>query len=47
MKKGNKAGQLTYKQLLDENKRLRAENAKLRNELNSRTIALDKLLKGG
>lgn len=47
MKKGNQNGQLTYKQLMDENKRLRAENSKLRNELNSRTIAYNKLLKGG
>ena len=44
MKKGN--GELTYKQLRDEVCRLRKENNKLRNELNSRTIAFNKLLKG-
>lgn len=43
MRRGN--GELTYKQLYDENKRLRRENEKLRNELNSRTVALNKLLK--
>lgn len=47
MRKGNKDEMLTYKQLSDEIKRLRKENAKLRNELNSRTIAFNKLLKGG
>lgn len=41
MRKGN--GALTYKQLSDEVERLRKENAKLRNELNSRTIAYNKL----
>ena len=43
MRKGK--GELTYKQLLDENKRLREENRKLRNDLNSRTVAYNKLLK--
>ena len=43
MRKGQ--GVLTYKQLLDENKRLRKENDKLRNELHSRTVAYNKLLK--
>lgn len=41
MRKG--CGVLTYKQLSDEVERLRKENAKLRNELNSRTIAYNKL----
>ena len=45
MRKGQ--GELTYKQLLDENKRLREENRKLRNDLHSRTVAYNKLLKGG
>lgn len=36
MRKGNKDGMLTYKQLSDEVKRLRKENAKLRNELYGR-----------
>lgn len=43
MRKGN--GELTYKQMKDEIQRLRKENAKLRNELNSRTVAFNKLLK--
>lgn len=43
MRKGN--GELTYKQVLDENRKLRKENEKLRNDLNSRTIALNKLMK--
>lgn len=43
MRKGN--GELTYKQILDENRKLRKENEKLRNDLNSRTIALNKLMK--
>ena len=43
MRKGK--GELTYKQLLDENKRLREENRKLRNDLHSRTVAYNKLLK--
>ena len=43
MRKGQ--GELTYKQLLDENKRLRKENDRLRNELHSRTVAYNKLLK--
>lgn len=38
-------GELTYKQLLDENNRLRRENEKLRNELHSRTVAFNKLMK--
>lgn len=45
MRKGK--GELTYKQLLDENNRLRKENDKLRNELHSRTVAYNKLLKKG
>ena len=50
MRKGK--GELTYKQLLDENKRLREENSSLklaiialRNDLHSRTVAYNKLLK--
>ena len=43
MHKGN--GELTYKQILDENRKLRKENEKLRNDLNSRTVALNKLMK--
>ena len=43
MRKGN--GELTYKQVLDENRKLRKENEKLKNDLNSRTIALNKLMK--
>ena len=43
MRKGK--GELTYKQLLDENKQLREENRKLRNDLHSRTVAYNKLLK--
>lgn len=43
MRKGN--GELTYKQILDENRKLRKENEKLRNDLNSRTVALNKLMK--
>ena len=43
MRKGK--GELTYKQLLDENKRLREENRKLRNDLHGRTVAYNKLLK--
>ena len=43
MRKGN--GELTYKQVLDENRKRRKENEKLRNDLNSRTIALNKLMK--
>lgn len=43
MRKGN--GELTYKQVLDENRKLRKENEKLRNDLNSRTVALNKLMK--
>lgn len=42
MRKGK--GELTYKQLKDDNKRLRAENKKLRNDLHSRTVALNKLI---
>lgn len=38
-------GVLTYKQLLDENNRLRRENEKLRKELHSRTVAFNKLIK--
>lgn len=45
MRKGNKDGLLTYKQLLDEIARLRKENSKLKNELYSRTVAFNKLLK--
>lgn len=45
MRKGK--GELTYKQLLDENKRLKKENEKLRNDLHSSTVALNKLMKGG
>lgn len=45
MRKGK--GELTYKQLRDAYKRLRRENEKLRNDLHSRTVALNKLLKGG
>lgn len=45
MRKGK--GELTYKQLLDENKRLKKENEKLRNDLHSRTVALNKALKEG
>ena len=44
MRKGN--GELTYKQLMDENQRLKKENAKLRNDLHSRTVALNKLMEG-
>lgn len=44
MRKGK--GELTYKQLRDEYERLRRENAKLRNDLHSRTVAFNKLLKG-
>ena len=43
MCKGN--GELTYKQILDENRKLRKENEKLRNDLNSRTVALNNLMK--
>ena len=43
MRTGN--GELTYKQVLDENRKLRKENEKLRNDLNSRTVALNKLMK--
>lgn len=43
MRKGK--GELTYKQSFDENKRLRKEKDKLRNELHSRTVAYNKLLK--
>lgn len=43
MRKGQ--GELTYKQLLDENRRLQKENEKLRNDLHSRTIAFNKLMK--
>lgn len=43
MRKGN--GELTYKQVLDENRKLRKENDKLRNDLNSRTVALNNLMK--
>ena len=42
MRKGK--GELTYKQLIDDNRRLRQENEKLRNDLKSRTIALNKLI---
>lgn len=42
MRKGR--GELTYKQLIDDNRRLRQENEKLRNDLKSRTIALNKLI---
>ena len=44
MRKGQ--GELTYKQLMDENRKLRLENEKLKNELKSRTVAYNKLLKG-
>lgn len=42
-------GELTYKQLNDAYKRLLQENKKLRNDLHSRTVALNKALaeKGG
>lgn len=40
MRKGH--GELTYKQLLDENKRLRKENEKLRNEMHSRSMPKEK-----
>lgn len=43
MRKGK--GELTYKQMRDAYDRLRRENEKLRNELNSRTVALNKLMK--
>lgn len=47
MRKGK--GELTYKQLNDAYKRLLRENKKLRNDLHSRTVALNKALarKGG
>ena len=47
MRKGQ--GELTYKQLNDAYKRLLRENRKLRNDLHSRTVALNKALalKGG
>ena len=44
MRKGK--GQLTYKQLNDAYVRLLRENRKLRNDLNSRTVALNKALDG-
>ena len=43
MRKGK--GELTYKQLQDENRKLREENKRLQNDLKSRTIALNKLMK--
>ena len=43
MRKGK--GEPTYKQMLDAYERLRRENEKLRNELNIRTVALNKLMK--
>ena len=43
MRKGK--GELTYKQLQDENRKLREENKRLQNDLRSRTIALNKLMK--
>lgn len=44
MRKGQ--GELTYKQLNDAYKRLLRENKKLRNDLRSRTVALNKALAG-
>ena len=43
MRKGR--GELTYKQLQDENRKLREENKRLQNDLKSRTITLNKLMK--
>ena len=43
MRKGR--GELTYKQLQDENRKLREENKRLQNDLKSRTIALNKMMK--
>lgn len=43
MRKGK--GELTYKQLQDENRKLREENKRLQNDLKSRTVALNKLMK--
>ena len=43
MRKGR--GELTYKQLQDENRKLREENKRLQNDLRSRTIALNKMMK--
>ena len=43
MRKGK--GELTYKQLQDENRKLREENKRLQNDLKSRTIALNKMMK--
>ena len=42
MRKGR--GELTYKQLQDENRKLRKENKRLQNDLKSRTIALNKMM---
>ena len=38
-------GELTYKQLQDENRKLREENKRLQNDLKSRMIAPNKLMK--
>ena len=43
MRKGT--GELTYKQLQDENRKLREENKRLQDDLRSRTIALNKMMK--
>ena len=43
MRKGK--GELTYKQLQDENRKLREENKRLQDDLRSRTIALNKMMK--
>ena len=43
MRKGR--GELTYKQLQDENRKLREENKRLQDDLRSRTIALNKMMK--
>ena len=44
MRKGK--GKLTYCQLQKAYERLTRENKKLRNDLHSRTVALNKLMKG-
>ena len=44
MRKGQ--GELTYRQRNDAYKRLIRENKKLRNDLHSRTVALNKVLAG-
>lgn len=41
MRKGK--GELTYKQLKDELCKLKLENKRLKNDLHSRTVALNKL----